>query len=88
MIRRLLLDHPRLVGETYGEHMLVAGRFGFLLLRAGFACLAHAIVPAFFTRTGSSTVKQLYGEMKGRQPSLADQPPAYLGPEWQIEYEI
>ncbi len=88
MIDQLFLKHPRDVNETYGQHMRVAARFGFLMVGAGVACVIHGLIPAFFTRTGSSTVKRLYGEMRRRQPDLADRTPAYLSPQWRPEYEI
>ncbi|UZW56900.1 DUF6356 family protein [Sphingobium sp. JS3065] len=52
------------------------------------ACMIHGLVPALFTRTGSATVKRLYGEMRQRQPDLAERQPAYLSPQWRPEYEI
>ncbi|CAM5438019.1 DUF6356 family protein [Sphingobium scionense] len=88
MIDQLFLKHPREVDESYGQHMGVAMRFGFLMVRSGLACMIHGIVPAWFTRTGSSTVKHLYGEMRQRQPDLAERTPAYLSPQWRPEYEI
>lgn len=88
MIDRLFLQHPREVRESYFEHMGVATRFGFLMVRSGLACMVHGIVPALFTRTGSSTVKRLYGEMRQRQPGLEERTPAYLTPQWRPEYEI
>ncbi len=88
MIDRLFLQHPREVRESYLQHMGVATRFGFLMMRSGLACMIHGFVPALFTRTGSATVKQLYGEMRDRQPALEDRPPAYLTPQWRPEYEI
>ncbi len=88
MIDRLLLKHPREVGESYGEHWLVASRFGFLMVCAGLACMIHGVIPACFTRTGSSTVKRLYGEMRNRQPNFRSEAPAFLTPQWQLEYEI
>ncbi len=87
MIDRLFLSHPRQVNESYTEHW-GATRFGLLLLAAGLASLIHGLVPACFTRTGSTIIKKLYGEMKQRQPALADQPPAYTSDQWQPEYEI
>ena len=45
MLRRLFLDHPASVGETYRQHLGVAGRFGWRLTRGGLACMAHAILP-------------------------------------------
>ena len=49
---RSFVDHPRSVGETYGEHFAVATGFGLRLIAAGLACLVHACVPAWFTRIG------------------------------------
>lgn len=88
MIQRLFLNHPRQIGESYGEHWSAAFRFGADMVRAGAACIIHAFVPAFFERTASSTVKRLYGEMKRRQPNFRNEPPAYLKSQWQPEYEI
>jgi len=88
MFDRLFLEHPRSLGESYSQHLSTASHFGFHLVTAGVACLIHGLVPALFTRTGSATVKRLYGEMKQRQPNLRDDPPAYLSQQWQPEYEI
>jgi hypothetical protein len=63
MIRRLFLDHPASVDESYGEHMRVAAGFGFTMLIGAIACFAHALVPAVFTRTGSATVKRLHARL-------------------------
>jgi hypothetical protein len=88
MFDRLFLSHPESVGESYAEHLAVAGRFGAKLVVGGIACIVHAIVPGLFVRTGSETVKALYGEMTARQPAFANRRPAYREPEWQLEYEI
>ena len=88
MIDQLFLKHPREVAESYPQHMGVALRFGLLMVRSGLACMIHGIVPALFTRTGSSMVKRLYGEMRQRQPDLEERTPAYLTPQWRPEYEI
>ncbi|WP_230482421.1 DUF6356 family protein [Sphingomonas sp. Leaf21] len=63
MIDRLLFKHPRSVGESYGEHLLVAGSFGVSMVGAGLACLVHAVVPCLFERTGSKTIEHLHGRM-------------------------
>lgn len=63
MFGRLFLDHPRSVGESYGEHMAVAGSFGIAMLVGGFACLVHAVLPCVFTRTGSGVVARLHHRM-------------------------
>jgi hypothetical protein len=63
---RSFVDHPRSVGETYGEHFAVALGFGLRLIAAGLACLLHACVPAWFTRSGSSAVRALARELEER----------------------
>lgn len=88
MINRYFLSHPRSVGETYTEHAATAFGFGIRMIGGGLACLVHAVFPTAFTRTGSNTVKTLYGRMKSRQPNFTERPPAFTEPEWQLEYEI
>ena len=85
-LHRLFAAHPLSVGESYGEHFLVAWRFGVALLSGGLACLVHALVPALCERTGSTTIKRLYGEMVSRQPGAPR--PAHEEPHWRPEYEI
>jgi hypothetical protein len=63
---RSFVDHPRSVGESYGEHFTVASGFGLRLIGAGLACLVHACVPAWFTRTGSRAVRVLARELEDR----------------------
>ncbi|WP_297516274.1 DUF6356 family protein [uncultured Caulobacter sp.] len=58
--------HPESVGETYGQHMGVAFRFGFTLLGAGLACLVHGVLPFAFERTGSQTVRRLNERLSNR----------------------
>jgi Family of unknown function (DUF6356) len=63
---RSFVDHPQSVGESYGEHFAVASGFGLRLIGAGLACLVHACVPAWFTRTGSRAVRALAVELEKR----------------------
>jgi hypothetical protein len=63
MFRRLFLDHPASVGETYFEHMGTALGFARAMLGAGLACAVHAVLPTLFTRTGSSTIENLHHRM-------------------------
>lgn len=60
---KIFTAHPESVGETYFEHMRVAGSFGWPLLMAGFACLLHGIFPFLFKSTGSKMVCQLHTRM-------------------------
>lgn len=86
LIHRWFAAHPRAVGESYAEHFLAAARFGLAMLAGGVACLAHALVPALYERTGSRMIKRLYAEMTARQPGLPR--PAHEDPRWRPEYEI
>lgn len=56
-------EHPHKVGETYGEHFMVATRFGTAMLAGGLACMVHAVLPFLCTSTGSQTVKRLHDRM-------------------------
>lgn len=60
MLRRIFLDHPDSVDETYLEHMHFAGRFAALLLAAGAAAMVHALLPCLFEKTASGIVRRLY----------------------------
>ena len=46
-------------GEDYFEHLRFASGVGLMLVAAGLACIIHAIVPAFCTKTASRTVDEL-----------------------------
>ena len=63
MLKKLFLDHPRSVGESYIEHLFQAGRFSFKLLHAAGACLVHALIPCLCERTGSKAITDLYDIM-------------------------
>jgi hypothetical protein len=83
MFERLLLAHPRAVGETYVEHLRAAAAFGAELLLAGMACLVHAVLPAAFETTASRAVARLYRTMALRRSPIgalsspaAGEPPA------------
>ena len=65
-LTRSFLDHPRSVGETYREHFAAALGFGLRLIAAGLACLVHACVPGWFTRSGSRAVRALARELEER----------------------
>ncbi|MGC6330003.1 DUF6356 family protein [Rhizorhabdus sp. FW153] len=62
-MKKLFLDHPASVGESYAEHFVNAAGFGLLLGRAACACFIHALVPALFERTASRLVTQLHDRM-------------------------
>ncbi len=63
MIKRLFLDHPASVNESYTEHLAQASRFGFSMIFAGLACLLHGLIPCLFKKTGSKTISTLHHDM-------------------------
>jgi hypothetical protein len=63
MLKRLFTQHPRSVGESYGEHLGVAGSFGLRLTLAGLACLVHGLLPFLFVKTGSNAIRALHHDM-------------------------
>jgi hypothetical protein len=76
MYRRLFIDHPASVNESYLEHMGMAGGFGWALLKASAACFLHALVPGLCERTGSNLIRELHGRMvtnRLRNPAPADE---------------
>ena len=56
-------EHPASVGETYVEHFGVATSFGLSLIRAGLACLIHAVLPFLFTTYARRAVADLHGRL-------------------------
>lgn len=60
---KLFTAHPASVGETYGEHMVMAAGFAVRLLLASLACLVHAVFPFLFVKTGSGMITQLHDRM-------------------------
>ena len=53
-------DHPRSLGESYWAHQRHAFEFGTSMIWGGVACVIHALIPALFVRTASSTILQLH----------------------------
>ena len=76
-MKHLFTEHPASVGESYFEHMGVAGWFAFRMLLGAAACLVHAVLPFLFVRTGSQVITDLHDRMvanrvrAGRVPTAA-----------------
>ncbi len=62
-LNRLFSEHPEAVGETYGEHLVMASGFGLRMIGAGLACLVHALLPFLFVKTGSAAITELHQRM-------------------------
>ena len=62
-VKRLFVEHPETVGESYFEHFQAASGFGSRMIICGCACLLHGIFPFLFERTGSKVVAELHDKM-------------------------
>lgn len=82
MLSRLFTEHPQSVGETYGQHMVMAGSFGLRLLAGALVCFVHALLPFLFVKTGSTIITDLHRRMvtqrdrRLREQALAEADPA------------
>ena len=74
MFRRLFLDHPASVDESYAQHMRVAMSFGLAMLAGGIGAVVHAFVPALCKTSGSDTVKRLHARLTGDPARGAKRP--------------
>lgn len=60
---KLFSEHPASVGETYGEHLMMASGFGIRMVLGGIACLIHGLLPFLFVKTGSAQIAGLHETM-------------------------
>ena len=72
MLRRLFLDHPASVGESYVEHFGVATRFGTRMIGGGVRAVIHGFLPFAFKTSGSRTVAALHAEMVRKRAAARD----------------
>lgn len=66
MLRKLFIDHPSSVDETYLEHMWFAVGFAGLLFAAGAAALVHAVVPGLCKTTASRLIRKMHARIQYR----------------------
>jgi hypothetical protein len=63
MFKKLFIDHPASIQETYVEHFVHAMSFSMKLFKAAFACFIHAVVPGLCIKTGSRAITELHHSM-------------------------
>ena len=67
MFQKMMIDHPRSVGESYFEHQAAALSYAGPLFLAAFAATLHSIVPGLCQKTGSTIIIRLYNRLtRGR----------------------
>ncbi len=67
MFRKLFLDHPASVGETYPQHLVAALSIAGPLYKAALAATVHAVAPGLCQKTGSRTIIHLHRRITGGQ---------------------
>jgi hypothetical protein len=73
MFRKIFLDHPAEVNESYGAHFGVASRFAMKMIWGGLGALVHAFIPALCKTKGSETVSALHQELVRNRGATRDQ---------------
>lgn len=71
MFTRLFLEHPRVVNETYTEHMGAAFGVGGRMLFASLKCFVHGLIPGLYKTAGSDAICELHRQVA---PRKYDQP--------------
>ncbi|MDX2142354.1 MAG: DUF6356 family protein [Rhodospirillaceae bacterium] len=66
MLRRLFLEHPSSVGESYGRHAQFAALTGLRMISGGLACVAHGLFPFLFVKTASRCIRELHASLDTR----------------------
>jgi hypothetical protein len=61
--KRLFVDHPREMQESYLHHAGVAARMGLRLARLSGCAFIHALAPGVHKSTVSSEIKMMADEM-------------------------
>ncbi len=73
MLRKVFLDHPAEVNESYAEHFGVASRFGLKMIWGGLSALVHAFIPALCKTKGSETITRLHAQLIRNRAEVRDQ---------------
>jgi hypothetical protein len=58
-IDALFLEHPRSVGESYGQHCATAWSFGSRMFVGACAAFIHGLLPGLCKTTASGIVREL-----------------------------
>lgn len=61
--RRLFIEHPASVNETYWQHFGSAMSFGLRMAWGGIVCMIHAILPAVYCTKASGIIGELHDRM-------------------------
>jgi hypothetical protein len=63
MIKNFFLDHPKESEMTYLSHLFYTSYLGVIMFIGSATLFIHGLVPKFFQKTGSNTIKELYNNI-------------------------
>ncbi len=72
-IKKMFLDHPASVDESYFQHFFYAIGYSVRLIAAGVACFIHAFIPGLFSFTASTMIKKIIAEVNQRYNTSSKQ---------------
>ena len=72
MIKRLFIDHPASVHETYWQHFATAMGFGLRMIWGGLVCFVHALIPGVCCTKASEMIGELHDRMITNRSRLAE----------------
>jgi hypothetical protein len=72
MFKRLFIDHPASVRETYGQHFANAMGFGLRMIWGGLVCFVHALIPGVCCTKASEMIGELHDRMITNRRRLAE----------------
>jgi hypothetical protein len=88
MFKKLFIDHPKSVNETYVQHFFTAMSFSIKLFKAAIASFIHALVPGLCIKTGSKAITELHVKMVAFRVKGSNDATANEQLEGSIEYMI
>ena len=71
-MKNIFTKHPHSIDETYFQHLKAALYFGGTMLMGGCACIAHALFPFVFQKTGSRYLLKLTQTFVERMPIVEE----------------
>lgn len=60
MIKKIFIEHPASVNESYLQHLLFASTTSLKMIATALMLFAHALVPCLFKTTGSDFIIRMY----------------------------
>lgn len=73
-VTAIFISHPRACGETYFQHLKIAGAYGIKFVLTGIACLIHSVLPFLFVTTASKTVEEVNAHLSKRKTPTSPEP--------------